>query len=256
MEIWKKAFERKALITYLTAFDPDRGKSLEYFKACANGGADILEIGHPFSDPIADGPIISAAMTRALKNKVSVAQMLSLTEDVRKFFSGPLVYFTYFNPLFNFGLEDFLSRYRDLNGNSMLIVDLPYEEAERTDEVLAKYGISRISLLAPTTDQERQKRIADISSNFIYMISYSGVTGSKEINSLEISKRIDYLRNLRPDLPICCGFGIKSPAEIEALRPYADGFVVGSSLVKMCAEGASPDQLRDFVHSLKSASNE
>ena len=190
MDLWQKAFQKKALITYLTAFDPDREKSLEYFKALSEGGADIIEIGHPFSDPIADGPVISAAMTRALKNDISINMMLSLTADIRNFFNGPIVYFCYYNPLYNFGLEEFCRQYRDIGGNALLIVDLPYEEAKKTDEILGKYEISRISLLAPTTDEARQKKIADISSNFVYMISYSGVTGTKSIDATAISGRI------------------------------------------------------------------
>ena len=192
---------KKSLVCYLTAFYPDREKFLTYSKACLDGGADVLEVGHPFSDPIADGPIITKAMTKALEFEPECQETMGLIAELKKTHKKPMIYFGYINPALQMGMDDFSKNLKECGAEGALFVDLPYENRDWVEVSLGENGLSRISLLAPTTSEERQKNILKFAQGFLYIVSYSGVTGEKSAVSSDLPQRLKALREIRDDLP-------------------------------------------------------
>lgn len=253
-ELRKKGI--KALIPFITAGDPSLTVTEKLVTTLEEAGADIIELGVPFSDPMADGPVIQAASERALKNKVTVSDVLSLVARIRKKSQIPLLLMGYYNPIFVMGHERFSQKAKEVGVDAVLIVDLPPEEAGDLRKVLKKNNIDLVHLLAPTSNEERIKRAVRSASGFIYYVSLTGITGARLTVSGEIRQQIEKIRNFT-QLPIAVGFGISKPEQACQLGPVADGIVVGSALVKIIARKGRQKSLfantSRFVSSLKRA---
>jgi tryptophan synthase alpha chain len=198
----------------------------------ANGGATLIELGVPFSDPMADGPVIQRASERALRHDFGLSEILDLVRDVRKQTDVPIILFSYFNPLLQFGLEKLAREAEHAEVDGMLVTDLTPEEAGRFSAMLRAHEIDLIFLVAPTSTDERLKMIAERASGFIYAVSRAGVTGAREDVSAEAEKLVNRVRVVS-NLPLAVGFGISKPEQVRDVWRYADAAVVGSAIVKM-----------------------
>ncbi len=250
-----KAANRKALVAFLTAGDPDFDTSLEILKVACDSGTDILELGVPFSDPTCDGPVIQQASERALASGMSLSRTFDLAAELRRTVDTPIVLFSYYNPLFKYGLERVAASAEACGIDGVLVVDLPPEEAAQLRAVLAPRAIHIIRLAAPTTTPERLGMLVDGAGGFLYLITRTGVTGTGGLDYTAVGAQAAAVKEICP-LPLCLGFGISSAADTERLAPMADGVVVGSALVKIIAEGADhkdalPGRVRDKVRELR-----
>ncbi len=226
-----KKTKGKAFIPYITSGDPDCEKTLEALEIFAENGADIIELGVPFSDPMADGSVIQAAMERAIKSGTTVKKTLEIVEKFRKKYTTPLILMGYLNPFFAYGFEKFSEEARKKGVDGVLIVDLPPEETEEYSEILKKNKLTQIFLATPTTDLKRIEIINKFASGFIYFVSVTGVTGVRNALPPETSAKLRILRtNFK--IPVVLGFGISGPETIEQFHNHADGFVIGSAIVK------------------------
>jgi tryptophan synthase alpha chain len=236
---------RPALIPYVTAGDPDLAATRGILGALARGGADVLEIGVPFSDPIADGPINQRSAERALRNGVTLRDVLDLAAALRQDGLPPIVLFTYYNPVHRMGIEPFARAAGEAGVDGVLVTDLPPEEAGDLGAALRATGIDLIFLVAPTSSRERVDRICHEGRGFLYFISRTGVTGVREDLPEGLPDQVRAVRQAcRGRLPIAVGFGIGSRRQVEAVATFADGVVVGSALVRLIEElGPAPDRL-------------
>lgn len=245
---------RKALITFVTAGDPTLAHTEKIVYALEAAGADIIELGIPFSDPMADGPVIQASSERALKYHVTLGDIFALVKKIRKQSQIPLLLMGYYNPIFIMGHEVFAKKAAEAGVDAVLIVDLPPEEAGDFRKYLRKNNIDLVHLLAPTSDEARIQKAARSGSGFIYYVSLTGVTGAELKITSEIENQINQIRK-HSSLPIAVGFGVSKPEHVRALSPYADGIVVGSALVKIIgAEGRKPtliSKVSQFVRLLR-----
>ncbi len=232
----------KALVAYLTAGDPSLKITEELCLALADSGVDILEIGVPFSDPTADGPVIQAAAQRALKQGTTLEQVLAMVRRIRTASAVPCVLFGYYNPVFSFGSPQFALRAKEAGIDGVLIVDLPPEEAAELRGETDPCGIDFITLIAPTTTDDRISMITSQASGFLYYISIMGITGTKKPEVKDIMKDVARIKKLSA-LPVAAGFGISTPAQAAEIAPHADGVVVGSAFVKMIAENSGQKDL-------------
>jgi tryptophan synthase alpha chain len=244
-------------VTYTTAGDPDLPRSAEILKALDRAGADVLEVGIPFSDPLADGPVIQRATERALAAGGSLRAALSLIEKLRPQIVAPIVVFSYANPLLRLGLDAFARQAADAGVDGVLALDLPIEEAGDFRETLASAGIDTIFLLSPTTTDARLRKAAELGSGFLYGISRLGVTGARA----QVASGADALAHrirAHTAMPIALGFGISRPEHVAEVCTYADAAVVGSALVSVIAEGSgTPDlipRVEQYVQWLRGAS--
>jgi tryptophan synthase alpha chain len=226
-----KSEKRKAFIPYITAGDPQLNTTLDLVLSLERAGADIIELGVPFSDPIADGPVIQRATDRALKNGVNLHKVLELGENIRKRSEIPLLLFSYYNPLLSYGLEQLASKAVKCGFDGILASDLTVEESEPFVRAMRNVGLDTVFLVAPTSSPDRMKKIAERSTGFLYAVSRTGVTGEQQelANDLKV-----FLRTLRSytKCPIVVGFGISRPEHVQAVWQEADGAAVGSSIVK------------------------
>ncbi|PWB64046.1 MAG: tryptophan synthase subunit alpha [Deltaproteobacteria bacterium] len=249
-----KERREKGLVVYLTAGDPDPRASLSYFRAAADGGADLLEVGIPFSDPMADGPTIQAAARRALEAGMTTARALALIEGLRRTHATPVVVFGYFNPLFRYGIRRFCRDARAAGADGVLVVDLPCEEAGEMLPEVRNAGMDWISLVAPTSGPGRVRRAVAMGSGFLYLISVTGITGARQSLPPGVEAWAREVKR-RTSLPVAVGFGISTPGMARAAARSADAAVVGSACVRIVeSNGASrtgPEALRRFVRSLK-----
>ena len=236
---------RRALVCYVTAGHPDRARSLDTLRALEEGGADIVELGVPFSDPIADGPIIQESSYAALQQGMNYDGVLELIE--RASLEIPVVIFTYLNPVLAAG-DDALTRAADAGASGILITDIPVGADPEREEWLSSSPLDFIRLVAPTTPRERMAEIARHGSGFVYLISRLGVTGVRETTDASLPATIQRLRSAT-NLPICVGFGISTPAQARTVGELADGVVVGSALVRAAATG--PDEVLKLTRSLR-----
>ena len=247
---------RPGLVTYVTAGDPDLARSAEILKALDRAGADVLEVGVPFSDPLADGPVIQRATERALAAGGSLRASLSLVRKVRQDVAAPIVLFSYANPMMRMGVERFASEAASAGVQGVLALDLPIEEAEDFHRVLAAAGLDTIFLLSPTTTEERIRKAARLGRGFLYGISRLGVTGARDRVADGAEALVRRIRS-QTSLPIALGFGISRPEHVAEVGTYADAAVVGSALVSLIADAASsPDLVRrveEYIRSLRSA---
>jgi tryptophan synthase alpha chain len=218
------------IVAYITAGDPSFDATLKFVLALADAGADVIELGVPFSDPLADGPTIQRASERALKVGASLAKVLDLVREIRKSSEVPLVLFSYYNPIFQMGLEKFAVTAANLGADGVLITDLTPEESEDYRRILATQNLDTIFLAAPTSTDERLAKIAAVSSGFLYLVSRTGVTGAKDTLPDDLPTLLRRTR-AATQLPIAVGFGISLPGHVSMLGGLADAAVVGSSLV-------------------------
>ena len=243
------------LVTYVTAGDPTLEKTGEILKALDRAGADVLEVGVPFSDPLADGPVIQRATERALASGTTLAGVLDLVGRVRQDIKAPIVIFSYANPVLRLGAERFADRAAAAGVDGVLVLDLPIEEAEDFRALLTSRGIDTILLLSPTTTDERLRKAAALGSGFLYAISRLGVTGARDRIADGAQEMVERIRAVSP-LPIALGFGISTPEHVREVGQYADAAVVGSALVQVIADaGASGDvttRVEEYVRWLKS----
>jgi tryptophan synthase alpha chain len=230
-----KAEGGKAFIPYITAGDPNMETTLELVLALEKAGADVLELGVPFSDPIADGPVIQRATERALHSGVTLRKVLDLAKRIRKKSEIPLVLFSYYNPLLNHGLEQLAKDAADTGFDGVLASDLTLEESELFNRTMRAAGLNTIFLVAPTSSRERMEAIAQVSNGFLYAVSRTGVTGERQELAGDLR---DFLRTLGSftKTPIAVGFGISRPEHLQAVWQEADGAIVGSSIVKKIEE--------------------
>lgn len=238
----------KALIVYLTAGDPSLEKTYEMILGLERAGVDIIEIGVPFSDPTADGPVIQAASQRALKGGTTLPDILDMIERVREVSEIPIVLFGYYNPVFTYGNERFAGRAKEAGVDGILVVDLPPEESGELRKYTDRSGIDFISLITPTSDDDRIKKISEKASGFIYYISVTGVTGTKKPKIAEIKRDMERIRRIT-SLPVGIGFGISTPEQAGEIAKYADGVVVGSAIVRLIEENSNRDDLVEKVAS-------
>ncbi|MCS7008360.1 MAG: tryptophan synthase subunit alpha [Chthoniobacterales bacterium] len=250
---------QSALVVYITGGDPDVKRSFAVAGAVEEAGGDILELGIPFSDPLADGPVIQAASTRALRAGTTVELLLEGLREFRRHSEIPVVLFTYLNPIFVYGMERFFMDAEEAGADGVLILDLPPEEERQMGGELRFGGLRRIRLVAPTTTEERIKRICQKADGFVYYVSREGVTGEREDLAAGLGERISLLKQYAR-VPICVGFGISSSEQVAAVARVADGVVVGSAVVRRVEEfGCSTNlegEIRKFITPLAKAAHE
>ena len=231
----KKVFEKKnkKLVTFTTAGDPDLDTSFEIINTIINNGADIIEIGMPFSDPMADGPSIQESSIRSIKNGTKITDVFEIVKRVRSFNNEiPVILMGYYNSIYNLGINNFTKKCTETGVDGLIIVDLQPEEDSELLIKLKKENIDLIRLITPTTDNNRLKTILLNASGFLYYVTITGTTGQKSANLEELEKSINKIRSAS-NLPIVAGFGIKSKKDVEDISAYTDGVVVGSSIVNI-----------------------
>lgn len=250
--------DQSGFVAYITAGDPSLAATLSVARALDEAGVDILELGIPFSDPVADGPTIQAASTRALARGATVAGVLDVVRELRKTSQMPVVLFTYLNPIYVYGFENFLRDAVEAGADGLLILDLPPEEAAQNAEFLVASGLQPIRLIAPTTPPARMAKIVAGGGGFIYYVSREGVTGEQKDISDTIGEQVAEIRR-HTTLPIAVGFGISSPEQAAAVARQSDAVVVGSAIVRRIAEHGSEEglaaRIKDFVSPLVQAAH-
>ena len=251
-----RAEKRPGLVTYTTAGDPDLPRSAEILKALDRAGADVLEVGVPFSDPLADGPVIQRATERAIASGGSLRASLAMIAKVRPQVRAPIVIFSYANPMLRLGLDAFAHQAADAGVDGVLALDLPIEEAGAFRETLAAAGIDTIFLLSPTTTDARIKTAAALGRGFLYGISRLGVTGARAQVAAGAEAMVHRIR-AHTAMPVALGFGISSPEQVAEVCAYADAAVVGSALVSLIADASAGadliDRVEHYVQWLKGA---
>ncbi|MDY6861406.1 MAG: tryptophan synthase subunit alpha [Thermodesulfobacteriota bacterium] len=250
--------KKKALIPYITCGDPDLGMSYEIALELIKSGADLLELGVPFSDPTADGPTIQRASERALKQPFSMDDIMGLVQKIRKDSDIPLILFGYYNPFFSYGISRFVNKAKKAGVDGVLIVDLPPEESDEIEPYLKTAGLDMIFLLTPTSDTQRMDIISKKATGFIYYVSVTGVTGARNTVDANIRSSIVKIREFT-DIPIGVGFGISNKKQAQEVSMWADAVIVGSALVKIIEEKRDGKALlksvAHFVHELKEGMN-
>src|SRR2546423_2125936 len=229
---------RRGFIPFITAGDPDLQTTKELIVELARVGSTVIELGIPFSDPMADGPVIQRASERALRHGFGIDDVLQVVSDARKGTNVPIILFSYFNPLLQFGIERLAREAKGAGVDGVLVTDLVPEEAGEFASILQANDLDMIFLVAPTSTDERLKMVADRASGFIYAVSRAGVTGQRDEMSAEAEKLVNRVRQFS-DLPIAVGFGISTPKHVRDVWRYADAAVVGSAIVKVVAESSS-----------------
>ena len=239
---------KKGLIGYLTAGDPDMDSSLKNFIIAAKAGVDILEVGVPFSDPTADGPVIQAASQRALSKGCNVYRVMRLVEQFRKNSNAPVILFGYANPFYRYGFERLCKDAVKAGVDGLLVVDMPYEESEGFRKLAGKHGLDWIILIAPTTDEKRARFLLKEATGFVYYITVTGVTGTRKLVPSDVIPHIKQLRKITT-LPIAAGFGISNGQQAAQIAKTTDAVVVGSSLIKAMLNG----KIEQFVREIRSS---
>jgi len=252
-----KSRNEKALVCFLTCGDPDFATTEKLVKAIVEAGADIIELGVPFSDPLADGPSIQASSYRALQNGASVRGVLDSVKSIRRDCDAPIVLMTYFNPVQKYGIERFAQDAAEAGADGVIMTDLPPEEAGEWKKAADWAKLSTIQLVAPTSTKDRIKQAAKMASGFIYCVSRTGVTGAQSEVPIELKELVATIKQAT-DLPVAVGFGISQPEHVRQVTKFADGAVVGSALVNIIAEGSADilDNAAAFVRSLKAGVKE
>ena len=245
----------KAFIGFLTAGDPSIEKTVEFILAMEEAGCDLIEIGIPFSDPMAEGVVIQDANVRALKHNTTTDDVFEIVKAVRAESDVPLVFLTYINPVFFYGYEKFFKKCNELGVDGIISPDLPYEEKGEIVDIARKNDVDVISLIAPTS-KERIQKIASDASGFIYVVSSLGVTGMRSEIKTDLKSILEDIRDVT-DLPLAVGFGINTPEQARNIGEIADGVIVGSAIVKIIEEHGedATSVLKEYVSSMKKACN-
>lgn len=246
----------KAFIPFITAGDPDLATTEALLQCLAESGADMIELGVPFSDPMADGPTIQAASQRALRNPFSLASILDLVRRFRAHSPVPIILFGYYNPFLQYGLDRLSRDASDSGVDGLLVVDLPPEEALDLHRPAVAHGLDVIFLLAPTSTDDRMRLVARLATGFIYYVSLTGVTGARESLTAGMADSIARIRRFT-SLPVGIGFGVSRPEHVREISSYADAVIVGSAIIKKIEENlGQPDMLQQigtFIRALKKA---
>lgn len=254
----KKRAGRKALITFVTAGDPTPGATLRLVPAMEQAGADLIELGIPFSDPVAEGPVIQAADLRALKNGLRIDGVFDMVRTLRETTQVPLVFLMYINCVFNYGPDAFFRKCAETGVDGVIIPDLPFEEKDEAAPFAARHGVKLISLVAPTSE-DRTARIASAAEGFLYCVSSLGVTGERSSFTTDFDAFFAPI-NRSAKVPTALGFGISTPEQVKSLKKYADGVIVGSAVVRLVGAAKNEDEaVRDvsgFVKTLRGALDE
>ncbi len=243
----------KAFIGFITAGDPDVETSKKIMIKMAQAGCDLIEVGIPFSDPIAEGPVIQNANIRALKNNVTTDDVFEMVKEVQPQVDIPMVFMTYLNVLFKYGYDRFLHKASDAGISGVIIPDMPYEEKDELQSVAKNYGIEVVSLISPNSE-ERIKMIASDAEGFIYEVSSLGVTGIRDKIKTDLYSITQAVKQVT-DVPVAIGFGINTPEQAKEFSHLADGIIVGSAIVKLIEQYKTdaPDKVYDYVKSMKDA---
>ncbi|KAA8543309.1 hypothetical protein F0562_021196 [Nyssa sinensis] len=252
-----KSQGKVALIPYLTTGDPDLSTTAEALKVLDSCGADIIELGVPYSDPLADGPVIQAAATRALARGANFDKIISMLKEVVPQISCPIALFSYYNPILKHGIEKFMSTVKNVGVHGLVVPDVPLEETEILRKEAAKKKIELVLLTTPTTPTGRMKAIAEASEGYVYLVSSVGVTGTRGTVSERVQTLLQEIKEATTK-PVAVGFGISKPEHVKQVADWgADGVIVGSAMVKLLGEAKSPEEglkeLEVFTKSLKSA---
>ena len=250
----RDAFQNgKAFIPFITCGDPDLETTGAAVRAAVENGADLIELGIPFSDPTAEGPVIQGANLRALAGGVRTEQIFSFVRELRKDIQVPMVFMTYANVVFSYGADRFISACRDVGIDGLILPDLPFEEKEEFLPLCHRYGVDLISLIAPTS-MDRISMIAREAEGFLYIVSSLGVTGTRSEITTDLASIIKVVRE-NTDIPCAIGFGISTPAQAAAMAELADGVIVGSAIIKILEQYGkdAPPRIGDFVGSMKRA---
>ena len=249
-----KAFANgKAFIPFVTCGDPDLETTANIVRAMAEAGADLIELGIPFSDPTAEGPVIQSANVRALSAGTTTDRIFDLVQDLRKDVTIPMVFMTYANVVFSYGAEKFISSCQEIGIDGLILPDIPYEEKDEFDPICKRYGVDLISMVAPTSE-DRIAMVAKEASGFIYVVSSLGVTGVRSEITTDIGAMVELIR-ANSSCPCAVGFGISTPEQAKKMAGLADGAIVGSAIVKLIAQYGreAVPYVADYVKQMKEA---
>ena len=245
-----KAEDKAAFVAFVMAGDPDYATSLEIVKGLPGAGVDLIEFGMPFTDPMADGPSIQLAGQRALDAGMSLDKTLRMVRDFRtEDQTTPIICMGYYNPIYSKGVETFLSEAKAAGVDGLIVVDLPPEEDDELCLPAARAGLQFIRLATPTTDDRRLPKVLENTSGFVYYVSITGITGTAAAQAEAVAPEVSRIK-AATDLPVCVGFGVKTPENAAAIARVADGVVVGSAIVDQIGDGKSPAEVLDFVRAL------
>lgn len=248
----KKAFEQgKAFVAFITCGDPDFETTAAAVRAAVANGADLIELGIPFSDPTAEGPVIQGANIRALSGGVTTDKIFDLVRDLRTDITVPMVFMTYANVVFSYGTETFISTCKEIGIDGLILPDIPYEEKEEFLPICHKYDVELISLIAPTSEN-RISMIAKEAEGFLYIVSSLGVTGTRSEIKTDLKSIVDVVRQ-NTDIPCAIGFGISTPEQAGKMAAISDGAIVGSAIVKLIEKYGkeSPKYVGEYVKAMK-----
>ena len=251
----KRAFARgKAFIPFVTCGDPDLETTAALARAMAEAGADLIELGIPFSDPTAEGPVIQAANVRALAGGVTADQIFDMVRALRRDVAVPLVFMTYANVVFGYGAEKFIATCAEIGMDGLILPDVPFEEKDEFAPLCRKYGVDLVSLIAPTS-AGRVEQIAKAAEGFIYCVSSLGVTGMRGEITTDIGAMVGLVRRANPDIPCAVGFGISTPEQAAKMASLSDGAIVGSAIVQMVGKygRAAVPHVRKYAAEMKAA---
>ncbi len=250
----KKAFENgKAFIAFITCGDPDLETTAAAIRAAVENGADLIELGIPFSDPTAEGPVIQGANIRALNGGVTTDKIFAFVKELRRNVKVPMVFMTYANVVFSYGAEKFISTCRDIEIDGLILPDLPFEEKEEFISLCHKYGVDLVSLIAPTSEN-RIAMIAKEAEGFLYIVSSLGVTGTRSEIKTDLTSVVKAVRE-NTDVPCAIGFGISTPEQAGRMAGISDGVIVGSAIIKLFEKYGkdAPEHIGEYVKSMKDA---
>lgn len=250
----KSAFENgKAFIAFITCGDPDLETTAAAVRAAVENGADLIELGIPFSDPTAEGPVIQGANIRALSGGVTTDKIFAFVKELRQDVKVPMVFMTYANVIFSYGAERFISTCRDIEIDGLILPDLPFEEKEEFLSMCREYGVDLISLVAPTSEN-RIAMIAKEADGFLYIVSSLGVTGTRSEIKTDLKSIVDVVRQ-NTDIPCAIGFGISTPEQAKKMADISDGAIVGSAIIKLLEKHGkdAPKYVGEYVKSMKDA---
>ena len=249
-----KAFENgKAFIAFITCGDPDLKTTADAVRAAVSGGADLIELGIPFSDPTAEGPVIQGANLRALNGGVTTDKIFDFVRELRRNVKVPMVFMTYANVVFSYGAEKFISTCKEIEIDGLILPDLPFEEKDEFLPICNKYGIDLISLIAPTSEN-RIAMIAKQAQGFIYVVSSLGVTGTRSEIKTDLASIVKVIRE-NTTIPCAIGFGISTPEQAQKMSAISDGAIVGSAIIKLLEKYGkdTPKYIEEYVKSMKDA---
>lgn len=250
----RKAFENgKAFIPFITCGDPDLQTTAAVVRSAVENGADLIELGIPFSDPTAEGPVIQGANLRALSGGVTTDRVFALVKELRRDVSVPMVFMTYANVVFSYGAEKFISTCREIGIDGLILPDLPFEEKDEFLPICRKYGVDLVSLIAPTSEN-RIAMIAKEADGFIYVVSSLGVTGMRSEIKTDLASIVKVIRE-NTDTPCAIGFGISTPEQAKKMADISDGAIVGSAIIKLIEKHGknAPAFVGEYVRSMKNA---